>query len=70
MTAECIGDAKGERRIRKLEERCQHVTEQIQELREKKRLMKYEAWQIRAEQPGTNPIRRAVCRLIMKCYRW
>ena len=39
MTAECIGDAKGERRIRKLQERITHIDEQIAELQDKKEIM-------------------------------
>ena len=39
MTAECIGDATGKRRIRKLQERIKHIDEQIAELRDKKEIM-------------------------------
>ncbi|MEN6396668.1 MAG: hypothetical protein ABFC78_09320 [Methanoregula sp.] len=39
MTSECIGDAKGERRIRKLRDRVTHIDEQIAELQDKKEIM-------------------------------
>ncbi|MFA6364709.1 hypothetical protein [Methanoregula sp.] len=39
MTAECIGDATGKRRIRKLQERITHIDEQIAELQDKKEIM-------------------------------
>ena len=39
MTAECIGDAKGERRIWKLQGRVKHIDEQIAELQDKKEIM-------------------------------
>jgi len=48
MTAECIGDAKGNRRIRKLRERSGVINEQIAELRSKQRLIWWEILQLRA----------------------
>ena len=42
MTAECIGDATGKRRIRKLRDRVKHIDEQIAELQYKKEIMLYE----------------------------
>jgi hypothetical protein len=37
-----LADSTGCRRIRKLQERCQHINEQIAELQAKKELMEYE----------------------------
>ncbi|MFA6364252.1 hypothetical protein [Methanoregula sp.] len=48
MTAECTADAKGPRRLRKLKERSGVITEQIAELRSKRRLIWWEILQIRA----------------------
>lgn len=63
-----LADSTGSRRIRKLQKRCQHINEQIAELKEKRKLMRCEAWQIRSE--GTrNPIVRVFCRIIRQCYR-
>jgi hypothetical protein len=63
-----LADSTGSRRIRKLQERCQHINGQIAELKEKRRLMRCEAWQIRSE--GTcNPTVRMFCRIIRQCYR-
>ena len=42
VTAECIGDATGKRRIRKLQERIKHIDEQISELQDKKEIMQHE----------------------------
>ncbi|MEN6395795.1 MAG: hypothetical protein ABFC78_04855, partial [Methanoregula sp.] len=39
MTSECIGDATGKRRIRKLRDRVKHIDEQIAELQDKKEIM-------------------------------
>jgi len=39
MTAECIGDATGKRRIWKLQGRVKHIDEQIAELQDKKEIM-------------------------------
>ena len=47
MTAECIGDAKGERRIRKLRDRVKHIDEQIAELQDKKEIMISEIRELR-----------------------
>jgi hypothetical protein len=48
MTAECTADAKGPRRLRKLKERSDVITEQIAELRSKQRLIWWEIMQLRA----------------------
>ena len=49
VTAECIGDAKGERRIRKLQDRVKHIDEQIAELQDKKEIMLSEIQQLKGE---------------------
>jgi hypothetical protein len=48
VTAECVGDAKGPRRLRKLRERSGVINEQIAELRSKQWLIWWEIMQIRA----------------------
>jgi hypothetical protein len=50
MTSECIGDAKGERRIRKLRDRVKHIDEQIAELQDKKEIMLHEIKVMRESQ--------------------
>jgi len=42
MTAECIGDATGKRRIWNLQGRVKHIDEQIAELQDKKAIMQHE----------------------------
>lgn len=48
MTAVCIGDTTGKRRLRKLKERSGVINEQIAELRSKQWLIWWEIMQIRA----------------------
>ena len=51
MTAECIGDATGKRRIRKLQERIKHIDEQIAELQDKKEIMLSEIRELKDGKP-------------------
>lgn len=44
-----LSDCKGDQRIRKLQERSQHIDEQIAELQDKKELIKHEIREIRKE---------------------
>jgi hypothetical protein len=63
-----LADSTGPHRVRKLQDRCRHINEQIAELKEKRRLMQCEAWQIRAEGAG-NAFVRMFCRIMVQCYR-
>jgi len=49
VTTECIGDATGKRRIRKLRDRVKHIDEQIAELQDKKEIMLSEIQQLKSE---------------------
>lgn len=51
MTAECIGDATGKRRIRKLQDRITHIDEQIAELQDKKEIMLSEIRELKDGKP-------------------
>jgi len=49
MTTECIADAKGSYRIRKLQERSKHIDDQIAELTDKKECIDHEIQQLKGE---------------------
>ena len=44
-----LSDSKGAQRIRKLQERSQHIDEQMRELADKKEIIEHEIRQIRKE---------------------